>query len=143
MALKIQDNSTILRNREYGVLEMDVDESEKGKYKITLPLSSIFECLHVDVNGCPIPISSVEVQGPQTIIKVSGSLSKWKLKLVNLLQKPDISGSDGEGTPVTRDGDENGDWLLVKPKGLDDNSRLLIRQALQQAKQTIIFQQVE
>jgi hypothetical protein len=117
-------------------LEIAVEENGKSKYNITLPFSYDFVVSPVDGKGKGVPVSSITNQGTETIIETPGSISQWKLKIT----KPsDQSHLDPTGDNSEDGDDESGDrfddWLRGNASGMDDKSRIYVRNA----KRKIIF----
>jgi hypothetical protein len=132
--------------QESVILEMQVDESEKNKYKLILPMSYGVEFSEVDGKGKSISASSLSLNGMQTVIRTPGLPSKWKLIVKN---RADRSNTDPTGVPVSVDSDGSGDgygdsdWLMIKKDGLDKKSLKTFQGAFHAARRTIVFQQDE
>ena len=123
------------------LLEIIVDESQKNRYKITLPLSCDFELYPSDANGKSVPVSSIEVRGTQTTIKSNGSASQWKFKVF----RPAAPSSwDPTGQTSTVGGDEDGfNWLKETTGEMEQKNQETIQKAYQAATRQVVFLKVE
>ena len=134
-----KDNSeTIVQKNGGDVFEISLDESEKNKYTIAIPLSYNFEITPLDGKGKSVPVSSITNIGIKTIIEIPGAAAQWKV----IVKKPVQGSGDPTGKPKEDGGDENGDgfidWLCQKAGGEDNE----IKEKLQNAKRRIIFRRV-
>lgn len=98
--------------RVWGDFEIALDDSEKGTFKITLPLYHDFLFSLVNEKGEGVPISSLMVSDSKSIIQMPRANSSWKLKIMKA-PTPSSKVKDETGDPVSVSDDESGD----NPKG--------------------------
>ncbi len=118
------------------IFEIAVDEKEKSKYMITIPLSYDFEFSPVNDEKSSVNVSTISVRGTDTIITTPGATSQWKLRIMKL---KDRSSSDETGKSSPPDGDESGDfidWLRSKDARMEEPTRSKILAA----RRSIVFQ---
>jgi len=127
-------------------MEITVGENKDHKY-LMLPLNYNFEFTPADNDGKQIPITSIVIQGTQTVIKTPDTPSRWQLtvskKKPASLYYSDQSPQDETGTAVTVDPGEDEDgftWLRKASNNLEDTNRKDMDNAFQTAKRKIVFQ---
>lgn len=141
MSRKNENAAKSKKGEALELLEIIVDESQKNKYKITLPLSYDLELFPSDANGKSVPVSSIGIRGTHTTIKSNGSASQWRFKIL----KPAVpSPCDPTGQTSTVGGDEDGfKWLRETTDEMEQKNQETVQKAYQAATRQVVFLKVE
>jgi hypothetical protein len=129
------------KNMEGGEsFKIAVGESEKGKY-IILPLYYDLEVSPMDEKGRSIPISSIMVNGTDTIVKTPRSTALVELDIARLRDRSkDRSNTDPTGTTSPPDDDECGDGFIDWIGRQTDNMDEKMKDVVQNARRKIVFE---
>jgi len=127
------------------------DDSEEGKYKISIPLLYDFQIFPKTSSGKSTPVSSIEVHDTRTIINMAGNTDKLILRMLKRYVDP-------TGVTTPPDPDESGDrfrgdrfndcavkfvnWLENKKGNVDKKTEEFVG-VVHNARREIIIQKEE
>jgi hypothetical protein len=143
------NNETIVKEgiNGDGEFEIILDDSEKGRHRIIMPLFYDFILFPVEEKTNSIAVSSMKISDIRTVINVPGNTPRLKLKVMKPASR---SNTDPTGSTGTAGDDEEGDrfgesavkfvdWLKTQNDNMDEKTGEFVR-FVQNARREIIIQ---